>query len=64
MDENSCLPSKNVIPTVVKNKKTTGLISQAGGRSTEEYLKCQVDFYTKRGCMFNKILIKTFFKYL
>ena len=61
MDENSCLPSKNVIPTVVKNKKTTGLISQAGGRSTEEYLKCQVDFYTKRVCMCIKILIETFF---
>ena len=42
MDENSCLLTKNVIPTVVKNEKTTGLVSQAGGRSTEGYLKCQV----------------------
>ena len=44
MDENSCIASKNVIATVVKNEKTTGLVSQASGRSTEGYLKCQVDY--------------------
>ena len=43
MDENSCIKNSNdIIPTVVKNVKTAGFVAEAGGRSTEEYKKCQV----------------------
>ena len=43
MDENSCIKNSNdIIPTVVKNVKTAGFVAEAGGRSSEEYKKCQV----------------------
>ena len=43
MDKNSCIKNSNdIIPTVVKNVKTAGFVAEAGGRSTEEYKKCQV----------------------
>ena len=43
MDENSCIKNSNdVIPILVKNVKTVGSVAEAGGRSTEEYKKCQV----------------------
>ena len=37
MDENSCIASKNVIATVVKNEKTTGFCSTKNGyRKTQK----------------------------
>ena len=45
MDENSCIATRNIIPTIVKNDKTAGLIAEADGRISQEYLKCQVRYY-------------------
>ena len=37
--------TRNIIPTIVKNDKTAGLIAEADGRISQEYLKCQVRYY-------------------